>query len=63
MRAKVCLAVFSVLLLVTATSSAQDQKQSIPGYRPDYRISNHHAITRSLQKKRSRGHREWRPDG
>jgi divalent metal cation (Fe/Co/Zn/Cd) transporter len=31
MRAKVCLAVFSVLLLVTATSSAQDQKQSIPG--------------------------------
>jgi divalent metal cation (Fe/Co/Zn/Cd) transporter len=31
MRAKVCLAAFSVLLLVTATSSAQDQKQSIPG--------------------------------
>jgi divalent metal cation (Fe/Co/Zn/Cd) transporter len=31
MRAKVCLAVFSVLLLVTASSSAQDQKQSMPG--------------------------------
>jgi hypothetical protein len=48
---------------IKSLSWREQPRESIPGYRPGYRISNRHAIAGLIEEKGSAGHKERRPDG